>query len=130
MTETLVHRGPDEDGYYVREHIGLGMRRLSIVDLMGGHQPACNERGTIRVILNGEIYNHRVLRSGLIKRGHVFRTRSDTEVIVHLYEEEGDRFIERLDGMFALALCDETEAGNPVLILARDRVGKNALNYV
>jgi len=129
MTESLVHRGPDEDGYYIRKHIGLGMRRLSIVDVCNGHQPACNEQGDIRVILNGEIYNHEALRKDLLGRGHDFRTRSDTEVIAHLYEEDGDAFVEQLDGMFALALYDERPGRDPALILARDRVGKKPLYY-
>src|SRR6266496_695258 len=89
MTDTIVHRGPDDEGIHLRGNVGLGMRRLSIIDLAGGHQPIYNEDGTVAVVFNGEIYNFLELRQELVARGHQFRTRSDTEVIVHLYEEMG-----------------------------------------
>ncbi len=128
MAGQLVHRGPDDEGYYVdpQARCGLGFRRLSIIDVAGGHQPLSNEDGTIWVIFNGEIYNFRDLRAELQQRGHTFRTQTDTEVIVHLYEEHGERCCEHLAGMFALALWDE-RAGR--LLLARDRFGKKPLIY-
>jgi asparagine synthase (glutamine-hydrolysing) len=126
MTDTLVHRGPDDEGFYISGPLGLGHRRLSIIDLGGGHQPMTNEDCTVWVAFNGEIYNFKDLHDDLIKKGHVFKTRSDTEVIVHLYEEEGERCFERLRGMFAIAIWDSR---NRKLILARDRVGKKPLFY-
>ena len=128
MAAQLVHRGPDDAGYYVdpRGRCGLGFRRLSIIDIAGGHQPISNEDGTVWVILNGEIYNFRELRAELEKRGHTFRTRTDTEVLPHLYEEHGEACFERLAGMFAIAIWDEN-AGT--LLLARDRFGKKPLTY-
>jgi asparagine synthase (glutamine-hydrolysing) len=122
----LVHRGPDEEGFYVHGPVGLGQRRLSIIDLSGGHQPLANEDGTVWVAFNGEIYNFRELRAGLRQRGHRFATDSDTEVIVHGYEEYGERCVEHFRGMFAFALWDE---GRRRLLLARDRVGKKPLFY-
>src|SRR5579871_4179319 len=89
MCSVIVHRGPDDDGYHIAEHCGIGMRRLSIIDVGGGHQPVSNEDATVWVVFNGEIYNFRELHRELAARGHVFRTRTDTEVIVHLYEEFG-----------------------------------------
>jgi asparagine synthase (glutamine-hydrolysing) len=126
MTDTLVHRGPDDEGFHVSGPLGLGHRRLSIIDLGGGHQPMTNEDSTVWVAFNGEIYNFKDLHDELVKKGHVFKTRSDTEAIVHLYEEEGERCFERLRGMFAIAVWD---ARNQTLILARDRVGKKPLFY-
>ena len=126
MTDSIVHRGPDDEGIFVGEGIGLGFRRLSIIDLAGGHQPLCNEDGSIWVMLNGEIYNFAELRQDLISRGHRFRTRSDTETIVHLYEEYGTDCFRRLRGMFAIALWDSRKRQ---LLLARDRVGKKPLFY-
>lgn len=126
MNDTIVHRGPDDEGIYVSEGIGFGFRRLSIIDLSGGHQPISNEDGRIWVMLNGEIYNYPELRQDLIARGHQFRTRSDTESIVHLYEEYGEDCFGRLRGMFAIALWDSRERK---LLLARDRVGKKPLFY-
>jgi len=120
MTRALVHRGPDEEGYYERDGIGLGHRRLSIIDLSSGQQPLCNEDGSVWISFNGEIFNYIELREDLERRGHVFRTQSDTETIVHLYEEKGLRFVDDLNGQFALALWDSRERQ---LILARDRVG-------
>src|SRR5215469_1164555 len=126
MTETIVHRGPDDEGIYVGPGIGLGFRRLSIIDVGGGHQPISNEDGSIWVMLNGEIYNYPELHRELCNRGHRFSTRSDTETIVHLYEEHGEECFARLRGMFAIALWDSRERK---LLLARDRVGKKPLFY-
>jgi len=126
MTETIVHRGPDDEGIYVGPGIGLGFRRLSIIDVAGGHQPIPNEDGRIWVMLNGEIYNYPELHRELVERGHRFSTRSDTETIVHLYEEYGEECFARLRGMFAIALWDSRERK---LLLARDRVGKKPLFY-
>jgi len=126
MTTALVHRGPDGHGYHRDPGLALGHRRLSIVDLDGGAQPMGNEDGTVQVVFNGEIYNHAALRRELAERGHVFRTRSDTEVLVHLYEEVGERLVERLNGMFAFAIWDRKERR---LVLARDRLGIKPLYY-
>jgi len=104
MTRTLQHRGPDGEGYYFDEHAGLGHRRLSIIDLDAGKQPMSNEDESVWVTFNGEIYNYLDLRKDLIAKGHRFKTESDTEVIVHLYEEVGERFSEQLRGMFAIGL--------------------------
>src|SRR2546421_260919 len=127
MSGTLVHRGPDSDGSFVEGGIGLAARRLSIIDLEGGDQPIANENGTVHVVQNGEIYNHEVLRRELQAAGHRFRTRCDTEVLVHLYEEHGDDFARRLRGMFAIAIWDGRGAGR--LVLARDRFGIKPLLY-
>jgi len=124
MGHVVIHRGPDDAGQYFGDGVALGMRRLSIIDLSGGHQPIPNEDQTIWVINNGEIYNFLQLRDQLEKRGHVFRTKSDTEVLVHLYEQEEVDFVKRLRGMFAIALWD---APRSRLVLARDRVGKKPL---
>jgi asparagine synthase (glutamine-hydrolysing) len=126
MTDTLVHRGPDDEGFYVKTNVGLGMRRLSIIDLVSGRQPIHNEDRTVWVVLNGEIYNFAQLRKELESRGHQFYTQSDTEVIVHLYEEFGADCVRKLRGMFAFALYDERQAS---LLLARDRMGKKPLYY-
>ena len=126
MNQTMIHRGPDDGGVFVGPGIGLGHRRLSIIDVAGGHQPLSNEDGTIWVLLNGEIYNYPELRSELLQRGHRFVTRSDTEAIVHLYEEYAEGCFARLHGMFSIALWDEQRRK---LILARDRVGKKPLFY-
>ena len=126
MSATLVHRGPDSDGAYVDGPVGLAARRLSIIDLEHGDQPLTNEDGTVVVVQNGEIYNHEELRRGLERAGHTFATRSDTEVIAHLYEEHGDAFASRLRGMFAIALWD---ASRRRLVLARDRFGIKPLVY-
>jgi asparagine synthase (glutamine-hydrolysing) len=126
MAETLVHRGPDDEGFFFDGPVGLAHRRLSIIDVEGGHQPLCNEDQSIWVAFNGEIYNFRELRDFLEKKGHVFKTRSDTEVIVPLYEEQGEACFRSLRGMFALAIWDRP---NHSVILARDRVGKKPLFY-
>ncbi len=126
MNRTMNHRGPDDEGYYVSGPVGLGMRRLSIIDLDGGRQPIANEDETIWIVFNGEIYNYPELRSELVAKGHRFRTRSDTEVIVHLYEEIGEDCVTRLNGMFAFALWDSHLRR---LFLARDRLGIKPLFY-
>ncbi len=126
MAQAIAHRGPDDQGFYVNGHVGLGVRRLSIIDLPGGHQPICNEDETIWIVYNGEIYNYRYLRPELEQRGHVFRTNTDTEVIVHLYEELGERCVDKLSGMFAFAIWDEPQQK---LVLARDRLGQKPLYY-
>jgi asparagine synthase (glutamine-hydrolysing) len=126
MNDALRHRGPDDEGIFVAPGIGLGHRRLSIIDVAGGHQPISNEDGTIWVLLNGEIYNYTELSNDLQARGHKFATRSDTEAIVHLYEEYGDDCFARLRGMFAIAIWDSRRRR---LVLGRDRVGKKPLYY-
>ena len=126
MCDAIVHRGPDDWGTFVEGGVGLGMRRLSIIDLAGGHQPMGNEDGSVLVVLNGEIYNHVELRTELERRGHRFRTRCDTEVLVHLYEDEGERMLQRLRGMFAFAIWDRRRRR---LLLARDHFGQKPLFY-
>lgn len=126
MTNLLIHRGPDDDGIYYRDNVGLGSRRLSIIDLQSGRQPIANESGTVWVVLNGEIVNYPELRTELTARGHRFATHSDTEVITHLYEEVGSACVQRLRGMFAFALWDQEAE---VLLLARDRLGIKPLYY-
>ncbi|MBN2492759.1 MAG: asparagine synthase (glutamine-hydrolyzing) [Planctomycetes bacterium] len=126
MTATLVHRGPDGEGTLEGDGVGLGHRRLSIVDLAGGAQPMANEDGSVAVVFNGEIYNHLELRRELEARGHVFRTRADTEVLVHLYEERGERLVEALNGIFAFAIWDRKARR---LLLARDHLGVKPLYY-
>jgi asparagine synthase (glutamine-hydrolysing) len=126
MCQTIIHRGPDDEGIYAQGPAGLGMRRLSIIDLAGGHQPIHNEDKTIWVVFNGEIYNFPELRPELEKAGHRFYTNSDTEVIVHLYEEFGADCVKKLRGMFAFAVYDEHRRN---LLLARDRLGKKPLHY-
>jgi asparagine synthase (glutamine-hydrolysing) len=126
MCAQLVHRGPDSSGFHDNANVALGIRRLAIIDVPGGDQPISNEDNSITVVLNGEIYNYRELRSDLESRGHTFATRSDTEVLVHLYEEVGSRLVESLRGMFAFALWD---ARRDRLLLGRDRVGKKPLYY-
>src|SRR5215469_5088440 len=126
MCQAIVHRGPDDEGIYAQNHVGLGMRRLSIIDLSTGHQPIHNEDQTVWVVFNGEIYNFPQLRSKLESQGHRFYTSTDTEVIVHLYEETGPDCVQELRGMFAFALWDERRQR---LFLARDRFGKKPLHY-
>jgi asparagine synthase (glutamine-hydrolysing) len=126
MCEAIVHRGPDDEGIHVKAGVGFGMRRLSIIDLTGGHQPVFNEDKTVWIVFNGEIYNFQELRADLEKRGHRFSTQTDTEVIVHLYEDFGAGCISKLRGMFAFALYDERRRK---LLMARDRLGKKPLHY-
>ncbi|MFQ5457272.1 MAG: asparagine synthase (glutamine-hydrolyzing) [Myxococcota bacterium] len=126
MNKTLHHRGPDEDGFYLKPPVGLAMRRLSIIDLSTGRQTIQNEDGSVRVVYNGEIYNFLEIREELERAGHRFVTHSDTEVIAHLYEEEGEAFVHRLNGMFAIALWDERQKK---LLLVRDRLGIKPLYY-
>lgn len=126
MCDRISHRGPDGDGYFHDRGAALGHRRLSIIDLSGGAQPLGNEDGQVQIVFNGEIYNYLEIRAGLIRKGHRFTTNSDTEVIVHLYEEEGERAPEFLNGMFALAIWD---GRREELFLARDRFGKKPLYY-
>jgi len=126
MLETIRHRGPDDEGVYSGTQVGLGHRRLSIIDLSTGHQPLSNEDGTVWIVFNGEIYNYQELRPFLLSKGHTFKTHSDTEVIIHLYEEFGPGCLERLRGMFAFAIWDEK---TKTLFLARDRVGIKPVYY-
>ncbi len=126
MCQTIVHRGPDDEGIYAKAGVGLGMRRLSIIDLSGGRQPVHNEDKTIWVVFNGEIYNFPELRKELERSDHQFYTNTDTEVIVHLYETYGPDCVQKLRGMFALAVYDERGRR---LLLARDRLGKKPLHY-
>ncbi|MES2606242.1 MAG: asparagine synthase (glutamine-hydrolyzing) [Pseudomonadota bacterium] len=126
LCDALYARGPDDAGYFVNNDIGLGMRRLSIIDVGGGQQPISNEDGSIKVVMNGEIYNFRTLRRELEQQGHQFRTHSDTEVIVHLYEEYGAGCVDKLRGMFAFAIWDENKQQ---LLIARDRLGIKPLYY-
>src|SRR6201987_2736174 len=135
MTAALRHRGPDEDGFLVNDArapgLALGMRRLSIIDLRGGHQPSWNEAKDVAVIFNGEIYNYRELRERLTSLGHTFSTQSDTEVLVHAWEEWGEDCLPELRGMFAFALLDlrKRYATSPLLFLARDPLGIKPLYY-
>lgn len=126
INETMYERGPDSAGYYFDNHFAMAMRRLSIIDLAGGYQPISNEDGTVHVVLNGEIYNYIELRAELITRGHIFKTHSDVEVLVHLYEEYGLKAIDRLNGMFAFSLWDSARKR---LWLGRDRLGIKPLVY-
>ncbi len=126
MIKSLVHRGPDDEGRHVEEAVSLGMRRLSVIDVAGGRQPIWNETRTVCVVMNGEIYNFQELRDRLVAQGHQFGTKSDTEVLVHLYEEHGDACVEHLRGMFAFAIWDREKQ---VLLLARDRLGIKPLFY-
>ncbi|MGH8262839.1 MAG: asparagine synthase (glutamine-hydrolyzing), partial [Steroidobacteraceae bacterium] len=126
MAATIVHRGPDDDGFHGDGGLTIGMRRLSIIDLAGGHQPIANEDETLWVVCNGELYNFQKLRTELQRQGHRFRTGSDVEILLHLYEERGDRFLEPVSGMFAAALWD---AKKRRLVIARDRIGIKPLYY-
>src|SRR5437867_1970587 len=126
MRDALRHRGPDDQGVWIAGPVGLATRRLSIIDVAGGHQPMANEDGSVWITYNGELYNHPVLRPQLEARGHRYQTRSDTETILHLYEEEGERCVEQLRGMFAFAIWDR---GRRRLLLARDRLGIKPLYY-
>lgn len=126
MCDPIIHRGPDDEGIYVADGAGLGMRRLSIIDLSGGHQPVFNEDHTAWIVFNGEIFNFLELRPDLEARGHKFRTKSDTETIIHLYEDMGSDCVQKLRGMFGLAIYDKVKRK---LLLARDRLGKKPLHY-
>jgi asparagine synthase (glutamine-hydrolysing) len=126
MCDAMRHRGPDAEGLWLEGPVALGMRRLAVIDVAGGQQPIANEDGTIHVVFNGEIYNHAALRDDLVARGHRLATRSDTEVLVHLYEEHGEGFLAHLTGMFAIALWD---ARRGRLLLARDRLGEKPLYW-
>lgn len=126
MSDTLAHRGPDGEGFYYQDNVGLGHRRLSIIDIKGGAQPIYNEDKTIVIVFNGEIYNFQELKQGLLQSGHRFTTQTDTEVIVHLYEEMGESVFTKLNGMFAIAIWDSRFKK---MILARDRLGKKPLYY-
>jgi asparagine synthase (glutamine-hydrolysing) len=126
MNQRIVHRGPDDEGVFVEENVGLAMRRLSIIDVKSGHQPLANENQDVWIVYNGEIYNHAELRADLQSRGHLYRTRSDTETIVHLYEEYGRDCVKHLRGMFAFAIWDRRKR---VLFAARDRLGIKPFYY-
>ncbi|HEV2417687.1 MAG TPA: asparagine synthase (glutamine-hydrolyzing), partial [Terriglobia bacterium] len=126
MNSRIIHRGPDDEGFYVAGNIGLAMRRLSIIDLSAGHQPMSNEDGTLWIVFNGEIYNHQELRPDLEARGHRYQTHSDTETILHLYEEYGKDCLDRLRGMFAFAIWDTRSRR---LFCARDRLGIKPFYY-
>ena len=127
MCDMITHRGPDDEGFYINQHVGLGMRRLSIIDLSTGKQPISNEDGQIWIVFNGEIYNHKEIRAELENKGHQFKTKTDTEAIVHAYEEYGDSCVQKLNGMFAFAIWDNR---NHTLFLARDRIGIKPLYYL
>ena len=126
MNNCIIHRGPDDDGFYVNGAVGLAMRRLSIIDIAHGKQPIHNRDKTKWIVYNGEIYNFQELRTDLEKRGHKFYTNSDTEAIIHLYDEYGADCVQHLRGMFAFAIWDEIDKS---LFIARDRIGKKPLVY-
>jgi len=126
MNRSIVHRGPDDEGFFVEENVGLAMRRLSIIDVASGHQPLANENQDVWIVFNGEIYNHEELRVGLESKGHRYRSRSDTETIVHLYEEHGRECVKHLRGMFAFAIWDRRKR---ILFAARDRLGIKPFYY-
>jgi asparagine synthase (glutamine-hydrolysing) len=127
MSQRIAHRGPDDEGFYVHRNIGLAVKRLSIIDIAGGHQPMVNEDESVVLVFNGEIYNHLIIRKDLEARGHVFKTRCDTEVLVHLYEEYGRHMVDHLNGMFAFAVYDQKQGR---LLMARDRLGIKPLYYI
>ena len=126
MTSAIIHRGPDSDGFHLESGVGLGVRRLAIIDVEGGDQPIPNEDGSLWIVFNGESHNFPDLYADLVRRGHEFRTRSDTECILHLYEEYGDDCVKHLRGQAAFALWDNKKRR---LLLARDRMGKKPLYY-
>ncbi len=126
MAESIYHRGPDDEGFYINNNVGLGFRRLSIIDLKAGHQPLSNEDGSIWIVFNGEIYNYQELQENLVKQGHIFRTKSDTETIVHLYEQYGTECLKFLRGMFAFSIWDNN---TKQLFCARDRFGIKPFYY-
>lgn len=127
MSQKIIHRGPDDDGYFVEKNFGMAMRRLSIIDIAGGKQPIYNEDESIVTIYNGEIYNYQAIKQDLKAKGHTFKTNSDTEILVHLYEEYGKKLLEHLNGMFAFAVYDRKRQQ---LLLARDRLGIKPLYYI
>ncbi|HKN83325.1 MAG TPA: hypothetical protein VJW17_07810, partial [Pyrinomonadaceae bacterium] len=127
MRDVLTHRGPDDEGLFIAENVGLGHRRLSIVDVAAGHQPMTNEDNSLFIIYNGEFYNHADYRDELIARGHRYQTHCDTETILHLYEEHGESCVNYLRGMFAFAIWDRNKRE---LFIARDRLGVKPLYYV
>ncbi len=126
MTDVIIRRGPDDEGQFVSGNVGIGMRRLSIIDVAGGHQPIANEDESLWIVFNGEIFNHEPIQRDLKNRGHRFRTRSDTETILHLFEEEGPQCLRHLRGMFAIAIWDTRQRS---LFIARDRLGIKPLHY-
>src|SRR4029078_6235219 len=126
MCRVIRHRGPDDQGVMLEHGVALGMRRLSLIDLAGGHQPISNEDNTVTIVFNGEIYKYRELQAELKTRGNQFRTNSDTETVVHAYEEFGTSCVDHLRGMFAFAIWDERKQK---LFISRDRVGKKPLYY-
>ena len=126
MARSIAHRGPDDEGFFIAGPVGLGFRRLSIIDLAGGHQPMSDAEETVWIIFNGEIYNYRELRAELQSKGHQFRTNSDTEVIIHGYKEWGTDVFDRLNGMFGLAIWD---VRNQRLVVARDAMGIKLVYY-
>ena len=126
MRDTMIHRGPDDCGLFIDHNIGLGHRRLSIIDISGGHQPMTNEDGSIWIVYNGEIYNFKEIRKNLEAKGHIFKTKTDTEVIIHAYEQYGIDCVHHFNGMFAFALWDSKKK---LLFLARDRLGIKPLYY-
>jgi asparagine synthase (glutamine-hydrolysing) len=127
MARKIAHRGPDDEGFYIHKNFGIAVKRLSIIDIAGGHQPIGNEDDTVMVVYNGEIYNYLTIKEGLEAKGHVFKTRCDTEVLVHLYEEYGTGMVDHLNGMFAFAIYDQKQGR---LLLARDRLGIKPLYYI
>ena len=127
MSDVITHRGPDDEGFYINQHVGLAMRRLSIIDLSTGKQPISNEDGQIWIVFNGEIYNHKDIRTELESKGHQFKTKTDTEAIVHAYEEYGESCVQKLNGMFTFAIWDNRKK---TLFLARDRIGIKPLYYL
>ena len=126
MNSSLAHRGPDDEGYFLSGPVGLAMRRLKIIDLMTGNQPISNEDGTVHIVYNGEVYNFKELRRELTSKGHKFVTESDTEVVMRLYEAEGEECVHKLNGMFAFCIWDSRKK---LLFLARDRIGIKPLFY-
>ena len=126
MNDVIRHRGPDDDGFFLKDGVALGMRRLAIIDLAGGAQPISGEDGTVTIVFNGEIYSFQELRPVLESRGHTFKTHSDTETIVHAYEEYGEACVNYLRGMFTFAIWDDKKRE---VYIARDRVGKKPLYY-
>src|SRR4030065_720916 len=126
MCQVIAHRGPDDEGIYLDSQAGLGVRRLRIIDLVTGNQPVTNEDQTVRVVFNGEIYNYQALHADLVNKGHNFVTKSDTEVIVHAYEQYGVQCVERFNGMFTFALWDVSMRR---LFIARDHLGIKPLHY-